>query len=76
MNQVRLSHFSSIFLSFFLLISPLPLSAMVNSLGAERSDDRNEKELYVYLGKGLSDSMNVALHDLHQRVENFIIHAS
>jgi len=59
MNQMRLSRFLSIFFSFFLLISPLPLSAMVNSLDIEGSSDRSEKELYVYLGRGLSDLADI-----------------
>src|SRR5882724_3029119 len=63
MKSTRLSRFCSIFLSFALLISPLPLAAMVEdfsfSLGSESFELSDNKNLYVCLDKRITDIAQV-----------------
>src|SRR5579863_7833495 len=67
MNHIRLPRLLSLFISFSLLVGPLPLSSMANDLAVSLSEreigivDRNPNASYVYLGKELSNIAELLL---------------
>jgi len=67
MKRIRCSYFFSLVISFALLISPLPLVAMVENVFTITSIDKaivqNSDEQYIYLGEEASDIIPV-VHEL------------
>ena len=65
MNQIRPSHYFSFFISLALLLSPLPVSAMVEELGVSIAHSKDHVMIedsdssYIYLGKELSSIIQV-----------------
>jgi len=62
MKRMRLPKFLSFLLSFSLLISPLPLSAIVESIENNiHSDEQKDEISYIYLERDRSDLADIIM---------------